>query len=410
MLGCGGAVNGRFSQPLLCWGIGVSLFFGAITHCFFWRSGDGFEVLAVARNLADRGAFSDPFAAGPTGPTAHVAPLFPFLVAAFMKTGLPWGPMLLVLTIVLSAAAAGLMPWASEVLLARREPGILAGALLPLSVPQLPQHDGVLSQLLCLLTCCGIVRKWPWSPLLAGLLILSNPAAVILVAIFWLCYGEGRRLQILAGAALVCVPWILRDYRALGTLVPIRDNFGMEFFLSNNECARPEFTQNPESGCLPKLHPNNSVEQNARLRELGEVRYGRERSAEARAWIAANKLRFTSLTAARAWYYWFPPVSDGPWVYATWALTGLFFLGLAIRAFPAHGAVAWCVLAAWLPYVLIQSDLRYRSISMWMCALLAGAVMAKVRKGWAGRRTGLNQGPSGTALARLFGSENLHDV
>ena len=45
----------------------------------------GGEAVRVARSLATSGTFADPFASMKTGPTAHVAPVYPFLYALFLE-------------------------------------------------------------------------------------------------------------------------------------------------------------------------------------------------------------------------------------------------------------------------------------------------------------------------------------
>src|SRR6266404_456778 len=49
--------------------------------------GDGFEVMAVARNLARDGSFANPFIGGKTGPTAHTPPLYPAYLALLIRLG-----------------------------------------------------------------------------------------------------------------------------------------------------------------------------------------------------------------------------------------------------------------------------------------------------------------------------------
>lgn len=44
--------------------------------------GAGFEMLAIARNVADHGAFANPFLVAKTGPTAVVPPIYPLVPAA----------------------------------------------------------------------------------------------------------------------------------------------------------------------------------------------------------------------------------------------------------------------------------------------------------------------------------------
>src|ERR1700684_2002045 len=81
--------------------------------------GRGFEMVAVARNLADHGAFADPFDAGATGPTAAHPPLYPLLLACMFK--ILGNPNLVTLAaticnIIVNAMTAALLPQVAVVL------------------------------------------------------------------------------------------------------------------------------------------------------------------------------------------------------------------------------------------------------------------------------------------------------
>src|SRR5579872_1898513 len=91
-----------------------------------------YEALTLAKNLAYTGRFADPFSAGATGPTAHLAPLVPALLAILIRL-LGYGVNFVLVTEGLMVAAlalqAALLPAISERLFGSRRPGIWAGAL-----------------------------------------------------------------------------------------------------------------------------------------------------------------------------------------------------------------------------------------------------------------------------------------
>ena len=84
----------RFVAPLI-----AVLIFGATLYCYYeptlspqvWSSfphrlcGTGYESLQLACSLAEKGTFSDPFQVAPTGPSAHLTPLFPFIVSGLIR-------------------------------------------------------------------------------------------------------------------------------------------------------------------------------------------------------------------------------------------------------------------------------------------------------------------------------------
>lgn len=83
------------------------------------RMGDGFETLAVARNLAEHGQFANPFRPRLTGPTAHVAPIYPAFLALLIWIFGNSGPFFLLIdciTIAVHTLHAALLPSVSQLL------------------------------------------------------------------------------------------------------------------------------------------------------------------------------------------------------------------------------------------------------------------------------------------------------
>ena len=73
------ALMARHSTLLLCSAVFVAY---VTSHFQIYDAaqnlqGSGLETLAVARSLALTGKFADPFAPMATGPTAHLAPVYP---------------------------------------------------------------------------------------------------------------------------------------------------------------------------------------------------------------------------------------------------------------------------------------------------------------------------------------------
>ena len=109
-----------------------------------------------------------------------------------------------------------------------------------------------------------------------------------------------------AGAALVCLPWFIRNYEQFHSVFFVRDNLGLELYTSNNSCATPTMLGNYLSGCHFQTHPNVNAAVAAEVLEKGEIRFNQERMHEAFAWISENPRAFASLTARRFMRFWFP--------------------------------------------------------------------------------------------------------
>jgi hypothetical protein len=113
-----------------------------------------------------------------------------------------------------------------------------------------------------------------------------------------------RSAVFVAGALVVCLPWMIRNRVVLGTW-QLRPNFGVELRLGNHDEA--------EGRPVPfRYHPSHVEEELALYRELGEVAYGRENTARAMAWIRANPGRAAALTLRRVRIFWLGelPTSD----------------------------------------------------------------------------------------------------
>ncbi|HJZ99503.1 MAG TPA: hypothetical protein VKE70_23495, partial [Candidatus Solibacter sp.] len=240
--------------------------------------GPGYEILNVARTLAETGTFGNPYTALPTGPTAHVAPIYPMFLALLIKL-FGYATIFVVLTsglvLVMHGLHAMLMPRVSALFFGHTGPGYWAAILsilLPL-FPFLPQFELMYDAVGLMLFCLAAARyARPPSTrralaigAFAGVLALLNPANLT-VAALWIAYLAWRErasirplVWMLAAAILVVSPWTIRNYIQLHQFVPIRDNLGVELYIANNDMARPSFFENMPS--FLQRHPAASVEE-----------------------------------------------------------------------------------------------------------------------------------------------------
>ena len=350
----------------------------------------GIEPLAIGMSIATRGTFADPYGV-PTGPTAHAAPIFPLCLAAIIRLFGSGG-----LSLALCSLAAiwhgiqlAIMPMLSAIVFANREVGFIAG-ILSVLVPCFfiwPQWDSSLAGpamiTWCLVACCidgKSVRKVLILGVLGGLLLLISPALAVPAAVWGVCVGQVRgwpkrhMAAAICAAVVTCLPWTVRNYLMLGAFVPVRDDFGLELQVSNNDYAAPSMLDNEVS--LNTFHPRFSDEEAERVRSLGEAAYNRTKMREATAWIRRHSLQFISLTFRRIVYYWFPRIGTlhaqaliGTWIVTLLSLPSLILI-FRCRLLHRYAIIGALILAP-LPFYVIQMDLRYRTPMLWLSLLLA---------------------------------------
>jgi hypothetical protein len=376
----------------------------------------GGEVARVAISVVQRGTFADPFAALPTGYTAHVAPAYVFLYAAVAKlfgVGSAGAITLWSLNVGFLALQLALLPVLSDQLGLGVLPGILAAALGVIVQPYriLPLWEslftGALMVVLCVLTLAYFKspREWRHSALLGflwGIAILANPQCVLLL--FAWAYvaamenspeqmARARRamLVVVAGAALACLPWFIRNYQRFDAVFFVRDNFGLELSTSNNSCARPTLLENINSGCHLLTHPNPSPIVAGEVFDKGEIRFNQEQLHEALGWISSNPRAFASLTGRRFLKFWFPYLGSLRYAIPTGILTILSFAGLALlfRNNPQNKSqnnrrAAWMLASTLLLYPLVhyfvQFEARYRYPIFWATFLPAAYAMSETAR------------------------------
>ncbi len=364
------------------------------------------ESVAVARSVAAGHGFANPFGALETGPTAHLAPLFPLMLAGLIRIfgdSPAFASAATILCILIHGLHAVLLIPLSRLLLADLRPGVWA-ALFTAAVPTiqvLPQWEAIWSAAGSILFCLATARllrsgrpfwiKGAASGALSGVLLLLNPALLTVcgawMAYLWFCERPPLRgwvvcsLTFLAAAALVGLPWTLRNQRELGSLFFVRDNLGLELYTSNADCADAGSDANGRNGCRALLQANFNTREAALVRDMGEVNYNRSRRAIAMQWIQDHPARFRELTLRRFKEFWFPSPGEGAlYAYSVWTITALSIAGLFLmaraRLKAALGIVV--ILASYpLVYYFVQASLRFRVPILWMSLLPAGLAMQK---------------------------------
>lgn len=357
---------------------------------------DRFEQTAIATSLVQTGEFANPYVL-PTGPTAHLPPLVPGILAliwGLFGMGLVAGYAAWLFTIATQSTLYGLLPWFAGRLGVGRPAGLLAGLAGAVWV-KWPGHGEALTAIVLGLILVGFLRRWTGDPgsatgsLLLGLAIgvtLHLQPALLPVALgcvaFELWWSRDRRkwtrsAVLVLGMVLACVPWGVRNYAVFQEIIPIRSNLGLELRMGNHEGAaaamdvmdaREEF-----------LHPRTHEAEARAVQELGEIEYMRRARVEALEWIGAHPGTFLKLTAQRVVYMWAGPLYSPLAGTLSLALTLLALLG-AIRTLPAlavpQRAALLIPLATYpLVYYIVAYMPRYRVPMDWILLVLAGAAV-----------------------------------
>jgi len=376
----------------------------AVRRASFTRT----ENLAVGFTLAEKGYLGDPFLR-PTGPTAHLSPVYPVVVAAVHSMTRNETRTVTILSLigalVSACSAVMLIPLARRMHLPEGS-GVLAALLW--SVPLFAwielggEHETVFTTaavLATLLVLFSLLDRPELSAREGGVLGGVTGAAahfsplvlpMVVVATMLGALARWRSLRVRPGfvvgfaAALLIVvaPYTIRNRLVMGSTFFIRDNLGLELAVSNADDAQTLAEANFIPGAAMDRHPFRSAEEDARLRAMGEVAYNKSRQREALAWIGSHPTEFMRLTAQRAGYLLFP-YSRRPYqrmiaaVLTFGALVGLVLLwrsGQRVTVAIVAGAIAGYEVI----YLFVQHDVRYVYPMLWVQSLVAASVPARL--------------------------------
>jgi hypothetical protein len=372
----------------------------------------GFETFAIAESLVAHHGFSDPFQPLPTGPSAHVAPLYPAYLALLLRLlghsdiagyAIVWS------AVCMLALQLMLLPFLARRFQLGFWTGVVAAAAwIAAGIPPVFFHENNLASLLIVsaaflmqTTLLGDLpkRDLVLESLLWGALLLLQPIC-ILILVFWLpsCHCSRRQKIALAAIPLLLVmPWIIRNSLVFHRPVFIRDDLGLELAVSNNFCADALFEVNDVVGCYESVHPTMNRNEALKVRELGEVEYNRTKLREAVNWITHNPKEFAVLTARRFRVFWFPPrglnSNNGIvrqttllHLFTLFSIPGLFLMWRNSRS-AAYIVLLWLVLFPPIYYV-VQFMNRYRYPILWGTFLAGGYFITELARRFLGIKHG----------------------
>jgi 4-amino-4-deoxy-L-arabinose transferase-like glycosyltransferase len=317
------------NSPLLMLLVAFALRLGtmAYTESFRFPAGwdnwkFGFETGRIARSIASGQGFSSPLVS-PTGFTAWVPPIYPYLLAGIFKLFGIYSTASAVVALTLNSLFSALT-CVTIVAIGRKTfgPTVAAWAgwgwaFFPYAifwsthwVWGITLAAFLFSSVFLLalyLEHCNTAKAWLGFGVLWGLVGLTETVLLSTLPFFlgWLCYRLKQQGLALSwaistctlGFVLVVSPWLVRNYLTFGELVFIKSNFGVELHVANYEDSTGL------SAGLP-LHPAANEHELAQLRQMGELPYVAEKKGQALRFIAAHPATFIWLSLKRVLYFW----------------------------------------------------------------------------------------------------------
>lgn len=385
----------------------------------------GYETGAIAASIAMGHGFSSPLGLKiPSGPTAWLTPVYPYLLAGIFKLyGVyTYASMCIIITINCMFSALTCIP---IYFAARRISGPVAAALAAwmwalymqaIITPIQWIWDTSLAALLCACILWATLevrhsrRALHWIGYGAlwalGLMVNASLAAVTPFALLWLALQlrqqprayEARehaspapdshepdpprlgqlatlrsshafRLPALALLAIIigCIPWTARNAIVFHKFIPFRSNFGLELWLGNNPAVPDTWAG--------WLHPSDDLTQRAEFLKLGEIAYMREKQHQALQFMISHPRdvsRFFWRRFVENWTTTWDPIQD-VWNALGWqertALASNMFVVLAgligaLLLFRSKNEFAWPITLFPLLYPIVyyvtHPSRRYR--------------------------------------------------
>ncbi|NYF77891.1 glycosyltransferase family 39 protein [Granulicella arctica] len=365
----------------------------------------GWEMGRIARALATGYGFSDPFN-GHSGPTAWTPPLYPILLAGVFKifgvytAASAW--VILTINCIFSAAVAPAVYEIATRCFHNRNDGknvaLWSGwlwALYPAAMQYSVRWIWEMSLTVFLfswvlvfaLRARGVgqspekprqtTAQWAAFGLLWGLIALSNSSLLLFLPCcgIWMIWDAIRAPRNLAPiltravlAAILCAacitPWIIRNWIVFHAFIPMRANFGAEFY----ESVLPENHGFPWMATLSLAENSPDF---LRYKRLGEPAYSKQQGERAKAILATHKATFKHHILKRIYFFWSSvphPIEKGflmelgrEMPFAFTSISGLLGLALALRRrVPAAWLFAMAFFTLPLIYYVITVQARFR--------------------------------------------------
>jgi len=320
--------------------VAVRLFYNSTWNEYADHLYFGFETGRIARSIAEGHGFGNPLSV-PTGPTAWLTPIYPYLVAGAFKLFGVYSKASALVMLSLNSLFSALICF-PLFHAAKRSFGRSVAAtacwiwtLFPyfIYIPAGFVWDTCLGGLLVatlflsalkLKDQPGSGKSWFGFGVFGGLCTLTNASTLTLCPILaaWAIYplwkapkvpresqtphspriSHGRPLWlspailVTAGLMLTLLPWQIRNYRTFHTSVPLRSPFWAAFWVGNDGDTSSWMDLN--------VHPSTSAEEQAAFARLGEISYMQEKRRQSLAFLAQHPGLYVVLCFRRFIYVW----------------------------------------------------------------------------------------------------------
>jgi 4-amino-4-deoxy-L-arabinose transferase-like glycosyltransferase len=281
----------------------------------------GWEMGEVARSIYLGQGFSSPLFE-PTGPTAWMAPVYPWIIAICFKLfGLhtvasSWA--ICTFNAICGALTAVVVYHIARYTFGDRV-SWLAGwvwAVLPYSVYIASARiwENSLTTLIFAAIFLQTLRindrstpvRWIAWGALWGAAALTSPALLSTLPFLglWLAYRSAKTgrpwfLRATTSALVffaLLAPWTIRNYLVMHRFIPLRDNFWLEMHVGNNGRT---FEPTPDG-----VHPTNSAEEREQWNRLGELGYMDAKKVETKAFMKSHPGFVAWMTVRRFIFTW----------------------------------------------------------------------------------------------------------
>jgi 4-amino-4-deoxy-L-arabinose transferase-like glycosyltransferase len=348
------------------------------------------EITNVAVSIVRGRGFSSPFNDVYTGPTACLAPIYPYFVAfVFRFLGLmTQASVIFILTVQSLFSALTVIPILG---IAKRTVGRRAGLLAAWTWCLFPWFSkwsvtwlwetSASALLVSLLFWYALSlpesstrKSWIGFGALFGFALLTNPAlsTFLPVSLAWCGYELHRRkkewlkpaLASLLACVIVISPWLIRNRVVFGQWVFLRDNFGLEFAMGNYHLSLGRGWGGS--------HPSGNQKEFNKYLKMGELAYFRSRQEPAFQFVRDYPWEFITLTAKRIVYFWdgsaMQYLGSIPWYWApsSYLVVSLLLLPALLvahrRNLHAQPMFFGLLFLFPLPYYLTFTQTRFRHL------------------------------------------------
>jgi 4-amino-4-deoxy-L-arabinose transferase-like glycosyltransferase len=288
----------------------------------------GYETGRIAKAIATGEGFSSPFR-DPSGPTAWLMPLYPYLLALIFKIfGVYTAKAAiaaLTVNCIISAFTCIPLYYISKSVFGR-ETGYIAATAFVFYPPSVWHAINTIwdttfytfGAVLLIYWLYRLSKKFDYKNaalfgFLIGIVALVNAAilAFIPFALIWLIVKIADTLEkklkstavLLLLIFLTLSPWLLRNYIVFDRIM-LRSNFGLELKLGNNQMKWDAWESKKISFFTFALHPSLNDKEFQLYKDLGELNYIARCYNETMSFIKANAGRFLRITLKRISIFW----------------------------------------------------------------------------------------------------------